>query len=64
MATKHAVELHENGYAVIRGFLNKQEVADLRRESERVYAEGLKHRATYPLVDKPSGLRIPFLHSI
>lgn len=47
MDTKHVVELREDGYAVIRGFLNKEEVAELRRESERVYAEGLKHHATY-----------------
>ena len=47
MSTKHVVELRENGYAVIRGFLNRDEVAELRRESEKVYAEGLKHHATY-----------------
>lgn len=47
MNTQHVVELRENGYAVIRGFLNKDEVAELRRESEKVYAEGLKHHATY-----------------
>ena len=47
MDTKHVVELRENGYAVIRGFLDKDEVAELRRESEKVYAEGLKHHATY-----------------
>lgn len=47
MSTQHVVELRENGYAVIRGFLNKDEVAELRRESEKVYAEGLKHHTTY-----------------
>ncbi|MEX4010732.1 phytanoyl-CoA dioxygenase family protein [Neoaquamicrobium sediminum] len=47
MNTQHVIDVRENGYAVIRGFLNKDEVADLRRESEAVYAEGLKHHATY-----------------
>lgn len=47
MSTQHVVELRENGYAVIRGFLNKEEVAALRAESEKVYAEGLKHHASY-----------------
>jgi ectoine hydroxylase-related dioxygenase (phytanoyl-CoA dioxygenase family) len=47
MNTQHVVELRENGYAVIRGFLDKNEVAELRRESEKVYAEGLRHHATY-----------------
>ncbi|MFH1795416.1 MAG: phytanoyl-CoA dioxygenase family protein [Pseudomonadota bacterium] len=47
MNTQHVVELRENGYAVIRGFLDKDEVAELRRESEKVYAEGLRHHATY-----------------
>lgn len=47
MNTQHVVELRESGFAVIRGFLSKDEVAGLRRESEKVYAEGLKHHATY-----------------
>jgi ectoine hydroxylase-related dioxygenase (phytanoyl-CoA dioxygenase family) len=45
--TKHVIELREHGYAVIRGFLDKDEVAELRRESEKVYSEGLKHHTTY-----------------
>lgn len=47
MNTRHVAELRENGYAVIRGFLDKDEVAALRRASEDVYREGLKHHATY-----------------
>lgn len=47
MSMQHVVELRENGYAVIRGFLNSDEVAELRAESEKVYEEGLKHHATY-----------------
>lgn len=47
MNTQHVIDVRENGYAVIRGFLNKDEVAALRRESEAIYAEGLKHHATY-----------------
>lgn len=47
MTTSHVIDVRENGYAVIRGFLNADEVAELRRESEKVYAEGLRHHATY-----------------
>lgn len=47
MDNSHVVDLREKGYAVIRGFLDKDEVAALRRASEDVYQEGLKHHATY-----------------
>lgn len=44
---QHVVDLREQGFAVIRGFLDKDEVAVLRAESEKVYEQGLKHHATY-----------------
>ena len=40
-------QLHTEGYAIIRGFLPAQEMAQLGREADRIYAEGLKHHATY-----------------
>jgi ectoine hydroxylase-related dioxygenase (phytanoyl-CoA dioxygenase family) len=47
MNTKHVVDLREKGYAIIRGFLNRDEVAEVRREVDKVYAEGMKHHSTY-----------------
>ncbi len=47
MTAPHVEQLREDGYAVIRGFLPKDEVADLRREVDRVYDEGMKHRTSY-----------------
>jgi ectoine hydroxylase-related dioxygenase (phytanoyl-CoA dioxygenase family) len=47
MNTQHVPELRERGYAIIRGFLDKDEVAEVRREVDKVYAEGLKHPKTY-----------------
>ena len=46
MSTSHVTDLREKGYAVIRGFLDEDEVAALRRASEEIYQEGLKHHAT------------------
>jgi phytanoyl-CoA hydroxylase len=40
-------ELREQGYAVIRSFLDASEVAAVRREVDKVYAEGVKHRTSY-----------------
>lgn len=43
-----AVERYrEEGYAVVRGFLEPREVAELRRETAEVYAEGVRHHATW-----------------
>lgn len=47
MNLNHVAELRENGYALIRGFLTQDEVADIRRETDKVYAEGMKHHASY-----------------
>jgi ectoine hydroxylase-related dioxygenase (phytanoyl-CoA dioxygenase family) len=40
-------ELHRNGYAIIRGFLNPSDVKRASEEADRMYAEGVKHRTTY-----------------
>ena len=44
---QYVAELREHGYTVIRGFLDADEVAAVRREVDKVYAEGLTHHATY-----------------
>ena len=44
----HVVEqLKSEGYAIIRGFLSPAEIAAVSAEADRIYAEGLKHHATY-----------------
>jgi ectoine hydroxylase-related dioxygenase (phytanoyl-CoA dioxygenase family) len=40
-------ELETEGYAIIRGFLTPAEVAAVGAEADRMYAEGMKHHATY-----------------
>ncbi|MFN3643921.1 MAG: phytanoyl-CoA dioxygenase family protein [Gemmobacter sp.] len=40
-------QYREEGYAVIRGFLDPDEVAEVQAETRRIYAEGLTHHATY-----------------
>jgi len=43
-----AVEQYRaEGYAIVRGFLEPDEVAELRRETAGVYAEGIRHHATW-----------------
>ena len=37
----------EHGYAVVRGLFTRQEMKLAQEESRRVYAEGLKHHATW-----------------
>lgn len=37
----------EHGYAVVRGLFNKAEMAEVQAEAKRIYAEGLKHHATW-----------------
>jgi Mn-dependent DtxR family transcriptional regulator len=45
---RHVVEqLKSEGYAIIRGFLSVAEIAAVSAETDRIYAEGLKHHATY-----------------
>ena len=41
-------QLKSEGYAIIRGFLSPAEIAAVSaRDVDRIYAEGLKHHATY-----------------
>ena len=47
MDMSHVPELRERGYAIIRGFLDPDEVAEVRREVDKVYAEGMKHHKSY-----------------
>ena len=37
----------EHGYAVVRGVFPKDEMKAAQAEAQRIYAEGLKHYATY-----------------
>jgi phytanoyl-CoA hydroxylase len=39
--------LDSDGFALIRGFLSGSETAEIAAETDRLYAEGLKHHATY-----------------
>ena len=43
----HVTELREQGYTIIRGFLDASEVASVRGAVDKVYAEGMKHHASY-----------------
>lgn len=45
---KHAAEQYrEEGYAVLRQFIDGDEVVNLQAETARIYAEGLKHPRTW-----------------
>jgi ectoine hydroxylase-related dioxygenase (phytanoyl-CoA dioxygenase family) len=37
----------EHGYAVVRGLFSREEMRAIQAESQRIYAEGLKHHATW-----------------
>lgn len=43
----HVEHYWQHGYAVIRGLFSPAEMQAVQAESQRVYAEGLKHHATY-----------------
>lgn len=47
MDTSHVPQLREQGYAVIRGFLSAAEIAEVRQEVDKVYAEGMRHHKSY-----------------
>ncbi len=47
MNTRHVIDLREKGYAIIRGFLTPDEVAEVRAATDDVYAEGMKHHGSY-----------------
>ena len=40
-------QLHGEGYAIVRGFFGAQDMRRISEETDRTYAEGLKHHATY-----------------
>jgi len=42
-----AEELKTQGYAIIRGFLSRAQMAEIATEVDRIYELGLKHHATY-----------------
>ena len=46
-------ELQTEGYTIVRGFLSPSEIVDVAAEVDKMYAEGLKHHATYR--DKNTG---------
>lgn len=45
--TDFVEQLHRDGYAIIRGFLAADDVAQMAAEADRIYQEALKHHATY-----------------
>ncbi len=47
MTTSHAEQLREEGYAIIRGFVPPDEIADIERAVDDVYAEGMTHPTTF-----------------
>lgn len=47
MDTRYIPELRERGYTIIRGFLDKNEVAEVRSAVDAIYAEGMKHHKSY-----------------
>ena len=47
MAAPHVTALREDGYAIIRRFLTGDDLARARSAVDAVYAEGLKHHATW-----------------
>jgi hypothetical protein len=40
-------QVHEEGFAIVRGFVPTEQMREVGAEVDRVYAEGLKHHATY-----------------
>ena len=47
MRKKHVEQLHEEGFAIVRGFLDAKALAPIQKAVDEIYAEGLKHHATY-----------------
>ena len=47
MAQDHIDFYRENGYAVVKGLFRPNEVAELARAFDRVYAEGMLHRRSF-----------------
>jgi ectoine hydroxylase-related dioxygenase (phytanoyl-CoA dioxygenase family) len=45
--TQFVEQLQREGYAIVRGFFGAADMALISAETDRIYAEGLKHHATY-----------------
>lgn len=43
----HVAHYWEHGYAIVRGVFSPAEMREVQAESRRIYAEGLKHHATW-----------------
>lgn len=43
----YAQQYWDKGYAIVRGLFSKSEMADIQAQAAAVYAEGLKHHASY-----------------
>ena len=43
----HVAHYWEHGYAVVRGVFSSDEMRAIQAETQRTYAEGLKHHATW-----------------
>jgi hypothetical protein len=40
-------QLHAEGYAIVRGFFDADEMKQIGLETDRIYQEGLKHHTTF-----------------
>ncbi len=47
MSAQHVEDLRDQGFAIVRGFLDQDQVAAVRTAVDAVYEEGVKHHATY-----------------
>ncbi len=46
--SKHyAAQYWDKGYAIVRGLFSKDEMAEIQAEAAKVYADGLRHHASY-----------------
>jgi ectoine hydroxylase-related dioxygenase (phytanoyl-CoA dioxygenase family) len=43
----HVAHYREHGFAIVRGLYDAAEMKEIRRETQRIYEEGLKHPASY-----------------
>lgn len=47
MNNQHVEQIREEGYAIIRGFMPPDDIAQIAAASDDIYQEGLKHHTTY-----------------
>ena len=62
MSSGHVEQFREQGYAVVRGVFSPAEMREIGAEVARIYAEGLRHRASwrhknlyFEVIDDPQG---------